>query len=71
MPRLRALMSWSGRKRGDEWDATDEEARILTVDLPGGRRAEFVETRVMNTDDESALVPQRGRYNRRDQRARE
>jgi hypothetical protein len=42
MPRLRALMNWSDRRAGEEFDASDADARILCApDLPGGQKAEL------------------------------
>jgi hypothetical protein len=67
MPRLRALTDWSGRKKGEQWDASDDEARILcALDLPGGRKAELVD-RVMTAADNPELT-EKGRYARRDMR---
>jgi hypothetical protein len=76
MPKVRALTSWAGRKAGDEWDASDEDARILCApDLPGGQRAEYLDRamRAANpppTSAPTASAPQeKRRYLRRDLRA--
>jgi hypothetical protein len=84
MPRLRALTSWADRRQGDEWDATDADARVLCAcDLPGGQKAELVDRvmrptrsespRVESTQDESPPAPKqqtdKRRYLRRDLRA--
>jgi hypothetical protein len=74
MPRIRALHAFVGRKKGEEYEATEEHARILCAsDLPGGPRCERVEARAMKAQD-SSLVDTgspRSRYSRRDLRARE
>jgi hypothetical protein len=75
MPKIRALTSWSGRKEGEEWDASDNDARILCAsDLAGGQRAEYVD-RAMSTTSSSSPPKQetpaqeKKRYLRRDMRA--
>ena len=51
MPRLRALMDSADRKIGEQFDATDEQARILCArDLPGGQRAEYVDRNLKPVD---------------------
>ena len=78
MPRLRALTSSAGRKAGEEFDASDSDARILCAkDAFGGPKAELVD-RAMRAA-ESPLVKQepskdetiagKRRYLRRDLRA--
>jgi hypothetical protein len=69
MPRLRALTSWAGRSAGDEFDASDEDARLLcAADLPGGPKAEIID-RVMQAADSALTGPDKRRYLRRDLRA--
>ena len=75
MARIRALQDYVGRRKGEEFDASDEDARILCApDLPGGQKCERLELepRAMTATD-SPLVTEsrRGRYQRRDMRARE
>jgi hypothetical protein len=44
MPRVRALTSWADRKAGEEFDASDADARVLcAADLPGGQKARLVD----------------------------
>jgi hypothetical protein len=76
MPKIRALQNSSDRKAGDEWDATDEQARILTAaDLPGGAKAEYVDRalRAVEPPQPQPKEPDRSiekrRYLRRDMRA--
>jgi hypothetical protein len=48
MPRLRALTAWADRRQGDEFDASDDDARVLCArDLPGGQKAERIADRAM------------------------
>lgn len=82
MPRLKALTSWADRKAGDEFDASDADARLLCApDLPGGQKAYLVD-RAMRAADPTADPepikaapvpakdrPDRRRYLRRDLRA--
>jgi hypothetical protein len=76
MPKIRALTSWSGRNAGEEWDATDDDARILcTTDLPGGQRAEYVDRALRATSSSAPpsqeapqASPEKKRYLRRDMR---
>jgi hypothetical protein len=68
MKRVRALQSFAGHKRGEEFDLSDEEARILAApDLVGGQKVEVVD-RAMNAEQPGQ---RRGRYARRDMRADE
>jgi|SoiMetStandDraft_5_1073268.scaffolds.fasta_scaffold00116_13 hypothetical protein len=81
MPRLRALTSWADRREGDEWDAGDEDARILAApDLPGGQKAVVIDRAMVAVDSEPpapaplppaapAPQPDKRRYMRRDLRA--
>jgi hypothetical protein len=63
MKRVRALQSFTGRKKGEEFDLPDEEARILSApDLIGGQKVAIIAT------EETV---KRGRYNRRDLRVEE
>jgi len=73
MPRIRALQDFVGRRKGEEFEASEEHARILCApDLPGGQKCERVEVRAMTaTDSPSIVESRRGRYARRDMRARE
>lgn len=81
MPRVRMLQTSSAHRRGDVFECTETEARILCAsDGFGGPRAERVsgrtEARVMKaeelptlTEAHEAIEPRRGRYGRRDLRA--
>jgi hypothetical protein len=75
MPRIRALMNSSDHKAGDEWDASDEHARILcTPDVLGGQRAEYVDRAMRAIEPEQPKRPttpeaEKRRYMRRDLRA--
>jgi hypothetical protein len=74
MPRIRALTTWSGHNAGEEWDASDEEARILcTPDLPGGQKAQYVDRAMQAVAQEQTPTqpdtPEKRRYMRRDLRA--
>jgi len=72
MPRIRALQDYVGRRKGEEFDASDEDARILCApDLPGGQKCERVNMRAMTAEDSPIVESRRGRYARRDMRARE
>jgi hypothetical protein len=80
MPRLRALKSWADRKAGEEFDATELDARLLcAADGLGGQKATIVD-RSMQAAEPSAppLEPpapankqqqDKRRYLRRDLRA--
>jgi hypothetical protein len=75
VPKIRALTEWSGRKAGEVWDATDDDARLLCAsDLPGGQKAEYVD-RVMRAVDSPLVQSQpqqpseKRRYMRRDMQA--
>jgi hypothetical protein len=77
MPRLLALQSWSGRKTGEEFDASDADAKLLCApDGIGGQKARIA-TRDMRAGDlppaatPAAPVeqPEKRRYLRRDLRA--
>jgi hypothetical protein len=78
MPRLRALTDWADRKRGDEWNASDDDARLLTAcDLPGGAKAELVDRSMTPAESERQTpaepnppVDPKRRYLRRDMQAR-
>jgi len=75
MPRLRALTEWADKKVGDEFDATDEHARILCApDLPGGQKAEYLDRamRAVEQPQPQATEPpatEKRRYMRRDMQA--
>ena len=78
MPRLRAIVSSANRKAGEEFDASESEAKLLTAaDALGGQRAELVD-RAMRASDEAPkpqqtsdeVVEGKRRYLRRDMRAR-
>ena len=82
MPRLLALKSWSGRKAGEEFDASDADAKLLCApDGLGGQKARIL-TRAMRAGEAPAAPaapaeaapaeannPDRRRYLRRDLRA--
>jgi hypothetical protein len=77
MPRLLALQSWSGRKAGEEFDASDADAKILCApDGLGGYKARIA-TRDMRAGDPLPAAPAapveqpetKRRYLRRDLRA--
>jgi hypothetical protein len=77
MPRLRALQSWAGRKAGEEFDASDADAKLLCApDGLGGQKARIL-SRDMRADDPPAAAPAtpaeqpetKRRYLRRDLRA--
>jgi hypothetical protein len=76
MPRLRALQSWAGRKAGDEFDASDADAKLLCApDGLGGQKARIL-SRDMRAGDPPAAAPatptepqEKRRYLRRDLRA--
>jgi hypothetical protein len=77
MPRLRALQSWSGRKAGDEFDASDADAKLLCApDGLGGQKARIL-SRDMRAGDPPPAPPStpaeppetKRRYLRRDLRA--
>jgi hypothetical protein len=75
MPRIRALTNWSGRKVGEEWDASEEDARLLCAcDLVGGQRAEYTDRAMRAASSSPAPAapqpsPDKKRYMRRDLRA--
>lgn len=73
MPRLRALMNWSDRRAGEEFDASDADARILCApDLPGGQKAELATTGKLTAEENEALTQslrEKQRHLRRDLRA--
>ena len=76
MPIIRALTSWSGRKEGEEWDASAEDARILCApDLPGGPKAQYVDRAMQAEQAKPAAAPsesqpqEKRRYLRRDMQA--
>lgn len=80
MPRLRALTSWADRKQGDEFDASDADARLLcAADAIGGQKAVLVDRQLKPAESESQKEsepespankqPERRRYMRRDLRA--
>ena len=72
MPRVRALQTFADHREGDEFDLTDDQARTLsTPDLLGGQKVEMIETRAMQANDSPLTEPRRGRYSRRDLRAKE
>jgi hypothetical protein len=79
MPRLRALRSWADRKAGEEFDASDLEARLLCApDGLGGQKATIAD-RSMKAAERSDPPPEppapatkqqdKRRYLRRDLRA--
>lgn len=77
MPRLRALTSWSGRKAGEEFDASDTDARLLcATDALGGQKATLVD-RAMRAEQSppkeapsaDETVARKRQYLRRDMRA--
>jgi hypothetical protein len=78
MPRLRALQSSSIRKAGEEFDASDDEARLLCApDALGGQKAVLVD-RAMRAEEtppppspakSDPAPPEKRRYLRRDLRA--
>ena len=79
MPRLRALVSSANRKAGEEFEASEAHAKMLTAaDLIGGQRAELVDRSMRAADEptpkqaQSAdeVVDSKRRYLRRDMRAR-
>jgi len=83
MPRLRALTSWADRKAGDEFEASDSDARLLSAaDAIGGPKAKIIDRAMAPaeqriepaTDSESQKPsepgkPEKRRYLRRDLRA--
>jgi hypothetical protein len=79
MPRLKALTSWAGRVAGEEFDASDSDARVLcALDLPGGPKAIAVDDRAMRAESAPEVpkqpsapeaAPEKRRYMRRDLRA--
>jgi len=76
MPRIRAITEWADRKIGDEFDVSDEYARILcTPDLPGGQKAEYVDRAMQAVEQHQPEPPappeppEKRRYMRRDMRA--
>lgn len=77
MPRLRALTSWADRKAGEEFEASDADARLLcATDAIGGQKAKLVD-RAMRAADEAPppqtsseqTIEAKRRYLRRDLRA--
>lgn len=78
MPRVRALTSWADRRAGDEFEATEADARLLcATDGIGGQRAELVD-RALEADKGKKTEPEapapdkqtdKRRYLRRDLRA--
>jgi hypothetical protein len=75
MPRIRAITAWADRKAGDEFDVSEDYARILCApDVPGGAKAEYVD-RAMQAVEQSQqpqqpqAAPEKRRYMRRDMRA--
>jgi hypothetical protein len=76
MPRLRALVSSSEHKAGEEFDASEADAKLLcTPDAIGGPRAQLVDRALQPVESESpnqsepAPPSNRRRYMRRDLRA--
>jgi hypothetical protein len=74
MPKIRALTSWADRKAGDEWDASDTDARLLCApDALGGPKAEYIDRSMMPrqpttpaTPVAPVSAPEKRRYQRRD-----
>jgi len=77
MPRLLALQSWSGRKAGDEFNASDADAKLLCApDGLGGQKARILSRDMRADDPPPAATPApaeqpetKRRYLRRDLRA--
>jgi hypothetical protein len=83
MPRLRALTSWADRKAGDEFEASDGDARLLcAADAIGGQKARIVDramapteprieptTAAENQKPSESSKSEKRRYLRRDLRA--
>jgi hypothetical protein len=78
MPRLRALKSWADRKTGDEFEASDSDARLLcAADAIGGQKATLVDRAMKAAEPQAELEPpapaskqqDKRRYLRRDLRA--
>jgi hypothetical protein len=78
MPRLLALQSWTGRKAGEEFDASDADAKLLCApDGLGGQKARVLSRDMRADDPPPAAAPAtpieqpetKRRYLRRDLRA--
>jgi len=75
MPRVRAITEWADRKMGEEFDVSDEHARVLCApDLPGGQKAEYVDRAMRPVEQSQAQpeptsAPEKRRYMRRDMQA--
>lgn len=80
MPRLRALQSSASRKAGEEFDASDDDARLLSApDVLGGQKAMLIDRamRAERTEEPKQASsskpvepkPEKRRYLRRDMRA--
>lgn len=72
MPLLRALTSSANRKAGEEFNASESEARLLCAkDGLGGQKAEFVRAELtpkQEPNNDESIAAKR-RYLRRDLRA--
>lgn len=78
MPRLRALRSSAERKAGEEFEASESDARLLCApDALGGQKATLVDRSMRAAEPETAKQPPsadetiagKRRYLRRDLRA--
>lgn len=70
--RVRAIQPFGDHKIGDEFDLSEQAARILSArDLLGGQKVSIVDRVMRSDDDASSLTPSKGRYSRRDMRAKE
>lgn len=75
MPRIRALTDSAEHKAGEEWDASELDARVLCApDLPGGARAEYIDRAMKPVEAPTPALPadappEKRRYMRRDLRA--
>jgi hypothetical protein len=74
MARIRAITAWADRKPGDEFDVSEEYARILCApDLPGGQKAEYIDRAMQAVEQpqqaQPESAPEKRRYLRRDMRA--